>query len=67
MLVVGHSFYLLGGFAFGPFRLAGLLLQSGGALALWPDGRPLAVFALTSALANLWIGVGVWREGRSAS
>jgi hypothetical protein len=64
MLVVGHSFYLLGGFAFGPFRVAGLLLQGGGVLALWPQVRPLAVFALTSALANLWIGIGVWRENR---
>jgi len=65
MLVVGHSYFMLGGFAFGPFRIAGLLLQAGGLAALWPQGRPLEVFAAGAALANLWIGVGLWREGRT--
>lgn len=67
MLVVGHSFYMLGGFAFGPFRIAGVILQVGGILSLWPDGHPLGTFALSSACANLWIGVGLWRENRAAA
>jgi hypothetical protein len=65
MLVVGHSFYMLGGFAFGPFRTAGLILQAGGLAALWPGGWALPVFAAASALANLWIGFGLLRARRS--
>lgn len=61
MLIVGHSFYMLGGFAFGPFRIAGLILQLGGLSALWPGGEPLLVFGVSASLANLWIGVGLWR------
>jgi hypothetical protein len=61
MLVVGHSFYMLGGFAFGPFRIAGLILQLGGLAALWPDGAPLPIFGVAAALANLWIGIGLRR------
>lgn len=66
LLLVGHSFFLLGGFAFGPFRVAGLLFQAGGLLALWPGAAPpLAVFAAATALGNLWIGVGVLRQRRA--
>lgn len=64
LLLLGHSFYMLGGFAFEPFRAAGLVYQLGGLLALWPDGSPLEVFAVTAAAGNLWIGIGVWRERR---
>ncbi|MGH7486449.1 MAG: hypothetical protein ACREMY_12755 [bacterium] len=66
LLLLGHSFYMLGGFAFEPFRVAGLVYQLGGVLALWPGllGRdsPLEVFAVATALGNVWIGVGVWRQ-----
>ncbi|HYL05924.1 MAG TPA: hypothetical protein VE075_07780 [Thermoanaerobaculia bacterium] len=64
LLLLGHSFYLLGGIAFPPFRTYGLLYQLGGVAALWPGGVPLPAFALTTAAANLWMGYTVWREGR---
>lgn len=64
LLLIGHSFYMLGGFAFGPFRTGGLILQLGGLAALWPDGRPLLCFGLATALSNLWIGIGLWRWNR---
>ena len=62
LLLLGHSFYLLGGLAFDPFRTCGVLFQLGGLAALWPGGYPLAVFALTVAAGSAWVGVGVWRE-----
>lgn len=68
LLLLGHSFYMLGGFAFEPFRLAGLVYQLGGLLALWPmllgNNSPLVVFAGATFLGNLWIGLGVWRQAR---
>jgi hypothetical protein len=65
LLLLGHSFYMLGGFAFEPFRVCGLIYQIGGVAALWPGGSPLAVFAAATFLGNLWIAIGVWRQGRS--
>jgi hypothetical protein len=64
LLLLGHSFYVLGGVAFPPFRAYGLLYQVGGVAALWPGGAPLPVFALTTAAANLWMSYAVWREHR---
>jgi hypothetical protein len=68
LLLLGHSFYMLGGFAFDPFRVAGLVYQIGGLLALWPTllgtHSPLLVFAAATFLGNLWIGIGVWRQTR---
>jgi hypothetical protein len=68
LLLLGHSFYMLGGFAFEPFRVAGLVYQLGGLLALWPGllgtHSPLVVFAAATFLGNLWIGIGVWRQTR---
>lgn len=64
LLLLGHSFYLLGGIAFPPFRTYGLLYQLGGVAALWPDGAPLPLFAATTAAANLWMSYAVWRESR---
>jgi len=64
LLLLGHSFYVLGGIAFRPFRAYGLLYQVGGVAALWPGGAPLPVFALTTAAANLWMSYAVWRERR---
>jgi hypothetical protein len=66
LLLLGHSFYMLGGFAFEPFRACGLLYQLGGIAALWPGGAPLTAFAVTTALGNLWVGIGVWRSRRDA-
>jgi hypothetical protein len=62
LLLLGHSFYMLGGLAFEPFRACGILYQLGGAAALWPGGLPLPVFALTTALGNLWMGIAIWRQ-----
>jgi hypothetical protein len=61
LLLLGHSFYMLGGLAFPPFRTCGLIFQLGGLVALWPDGNPLLAFAVATAAGNLWMGIGVWR------
>ncbi|MCL4837430.1 MAG: hypothetical protein KJ058_05655 [Thermoanaerobaculia bacterium] len=60
LLLVGHSFFLLGGLAFPPLRLGGVLYQLGGAVALWPGAPSLPVFAVATAAANLWIAWAVW-------
>lgn len=65
LLLVGHSFYLLGGLAFQPLRLYGLLLQAGGLAALWPGTSPLMVFAGVTGAGNLWLGYQVWRARRA--
>jgi hypothetical protein len=65
LLLLGHSFYMLGGFAFQPFRVCGLIYQIGGVAALWPGGSPLVVFAAATAIGNLWIAIGVWRTRRT--
>lgn len=62
LLLLGHSFYMLGGLAFPPFRTSGLIYQLGGAAALWPTLDPLPVFAVTAFLGNLWMAVAVWRS-----
>jgi len=62
LLLLGHSFFMLGGLAFPPFRVCGILFQLGGAAALWPDGRPLLAFAVATFLGNLWMAWGVWRS-----
>jgi hypothetical protein len=61
LLLLGHSFYMLGGLSFEPFRAYGILYQLGGLAALWPGGAPLLVFALATAAGNLWMGWSVWR------
>jgi hypothetical protein len=65
LLLLGHSFFVLGGVAFPPFRVYGLVYQAGGLACLWPGGAPLAVFALATAVGNLWMGWAVWREQRA--
>jgi hypothetical protein len=55
---------MLGGLAFPPFRACGLIYQLGGVIALWPGGNPLLAFAAATAVGNLWMGIGVWRENR---
>jgi hypothetical protein len=61
LLLLGHSFYMLGGLAFEPFRTCGILYQLGGLAALWP-GAALPAFALATAVGNLWMGFSVWRD-----
>jgi hypothetical protein len=69
LLLLGHSFYMLGGLAFPPFRTCGLVFQIGGLAALWPTLPPLAVFAVTAAAGNLWMAWGIWqtRSGEQRS
>lgn len=63
LLLVGHSFYALGGLAFPPFKLYGLAYQLVGAAALWPGTSPLQLFAGVTGAANLWLA---WRVYRAA-
>jgi len=66
LLVLGHSFYLMGGLAFPAFRVCGLIYQAGGFLALWPVAiDPFAVFAVATATGNLWMAWSVWRAARA--
>ncbi len=62
LLILGHSFYVVGGLSFSPLRTSGLLYQAGGLLALWPGGNPLAVFAATVFVGNLWTAWGIRRR-----
>ena len=64
LLMLGDSFYLVGGLAFAAFRGCGLLYQAAGVAALWPGGWGLEVFAGATAAGNLWLAWAVWREGR---
>jgi hypothetical protein len=65
LLLLGHSFYVLGGIAFRPFRAYGLLYQLGGVAALWPGSAPLPLFALTAAAGNLWMAYAVRRQANA--
>ena len=67
LLLLGHSFYVLGGVALPPVRVYGLLYQVGGVAALWPGGAPLPAFAITTGAANLWMSYAVWREHRETA
>lgn len=67
MLLLGHSFYLLGGLALPAFRGYGLLYQAAGAAALWPAGWGLELFAAAALAGNLWMAYAVWRERRGAT
>lgn len=65
LLLIGHSFFLLGGLAFRPMRRAGLLYQLGGAIALWPTVESLLVFSATTAIGNAIIALALWHESGS--
>ena len=67
LLLVGHSFYVIGKLSFPPLRTAGLLFQAGGAAALVPMVDSLAAFALCAFAGCFWIGVGVFRRRRVGS
>lgn len=64
LLLVGHSFFLMGGLAFQPMRQVGLLYEIGGIAALWPGPTSLWVFAAVTAAGNLWMAFALMREGR---
>lgn len=62
LLLLGHSLFALGGLAFRPQRTAGIVYQLGGVVALVPGVPSLVVFAVATALGNLWIAIGVARR-----
>lgn len=62
LLLLGHSLFALGGLAFRPQRTAGIVYQLGGVAALVPGVPALTVFAVATALGNLWIAIGVARR-----
>lgn len=66
LLLLGHSFYLLGGLALPAFRQCGLLYQAAGLVTLWPWGWGLEVFAGAMLAGNLLLAWAVWRERREA-
>ena len=62
LLLLGHSFYVIGGLSFPPFRTCGVIFQLGGVAALWPSWDPLIAFAVAVAIGSLWLAVGILRE-----
>lgn len=64
LLLLGYSFYTVGGLSFPPFRRTGLIFEAAGALALWPGGDPLLLFALGSGLGCLQLAWGVRMSAR---
>lgn len=64
LLLIGHSFFAIGGLASQTLRRGGLIYQAGGLLSMYPRFDSLMVFALTTALANAMIAVSLWRSRR---
>lgn len=62
LLLLGHSFYGLGGLSFPALRRYGLTYQLGGLVALCAGTAALVVFAATAAAANLGMALAVWRR-----
>ncbi len=62
LLLLGHSFYVLGGLSFSALSRFGLAYQLGGAAALFAGPAALAVFAATTAFANLGLALAVLRR-----
>lgn len=66
LLLIGHSFFAIGGLAATALKRGGLLYQLGGVMSLLPWFGSLTVFALTTALANGAIAVSLWRRRRQS-
>ena len=66
LLLIGHSFFAIGGLAATALKRGGLLYQVGGVISLLPWFGSLTVFAVTTAIANLTIAVSLWLRGRHA-
>lgn len=60
LLLIGHSFFAVGGLASSALKRGGLLYQAGGILSLLPWFDSLTVFAATTALANATIAASLW-------
>ena len=64
LLLIGHSFFAIGGLAASALKRGGLLYQVGGVISLLPWFGSLTVFAVTTALANSTIAVSLWLRRR---
>ncbi len=63
LLLLGHSFFSLGGLSYPALRRFGLAYQVGGLAALIVSSHALLIFAATTGLANLGLVVAVVRRG----
>jgi hypothetical protein len=66
LLLLGHSFYILGGLSLPALARYGLAYQLGGALALFAGSAGLRVFAVTALLANWGLGLAVLLRRRAS-
>ncbi|MBZ0149689.1 MAG: hypothetical protein K8F62_19400, partial [Pseudorhodoplanes sp.] len=62
LLLLGHSFFALGGLSLPALRWAGLVYQAGGVAALWPGAPALPIFAAATFVGNLWVALGIARR-----
>ncbi len=62
LLLIGHSFFTVGGLASKALMRSGLLYQVGGVASLLPWLDSLTVFAVTTAVANLSVAVSLFRR-----
>jgi hypothetical protein len=67
LLVLGHSFYILGGLSFPALARFGLAYQLGGSVALFAGSRALSIFAVTALVANLGLALATLRKPKPAS
>lgn len=66
LLLLGHSFYSLGGLSYRELRRYGLAYQLGGISALLFAGAALPIFAVTTAAANVTLALAIWQRQRAA-
>lgn len=66
LLLLGHSFFALGGLALPALRTTGVVYQLGGLAALLPGAPALGIFAVVTAAGNVWVAFGIARRGRRA-
>jgi len=64
LLLLGHSFFALGGLSLPALRTTGIVYQVGGLAALLPGAPALALFAGVTAAGNLWVAFGIARRAR---
>jgi hypothetical protein len=67
LLLIGHSFYMVGRLTFVPLRSAGVVFQLGGVVALVPEIDGLVVCAVCTFVGCAWVGLGVRRRLRGFS
>ncbi len=67
LLLIGHSFFSIGGLAASALKRGGLLYQVGGVISLLPWFESLIVFAVTTAVANATIALSLLLRRRRES